>query len=53
MREKAALSQAAFARYLDLTTGYISQLERGVKTPKGPSLALLNVIKRKGIEAIL
>jgi putative transcriptional regulator len=53
MREKANLSQAAFARYLNLTTGYISQLERGVKTPKGPALALLNVIKRKGIEAIL
>ncbi len=53
MREKANLSQAAFARYLNLTTGYISQLERGVKTPKGPALALLNVIKRKGFEAIL
>jgi putative transcriptional regulator len=47
------LSQAAFARYLNLTTGYISQLERGTKTPKGPALALLNVIKRKGFEAIL
>ena len=53
MREKANLSQAAFARYLNLTTGYISQLERGTKTPKGPALALLNVIKRKGFEAIL
>jgi putative transcriptional regulator len=53
MREKANLSQAAFARYLNLTPGYISQLERGVKTPKGPALALLNVIKRKGFEAIL
>ena len=46
MRERANLSQAAFARYLNLTTGYISQLERGTKTPKGPALALLNVIKR-------
>lgn len=53
MRQKANLSQAAFARYLNLTTGYISQLERGVKQPKGPALALLNVIKRKGFEAIL
>jgi len=53
MRESANLSQAAFARYLNLTTGYISQLERGTKTPKGPTLALLNVIKRKGFEAIL
>lgn len=53
MRESANLSQAAFARYLNLTPGYISQLERGVKQPKGPALALLNVIRRKGFEAIL
>jgi len=53
MRERANLSQAAFAQYLNLTTGYISQLERGVKKPKGPALALLNVIRRKGFEAIL
>ncbi len=53
LRESANLSQAAFARYLNLTPGYISQLERGTKTPKGPALALLNVIRRKGFEAIL
>jgi putative transcriptional regulator len=53
LRESAKLSQAAFARYLNLTTGYISQLERGAKQPKGPALALLNVIRRKGFEAIL
>lgn len=53
MRQRAKLSQAAFARYLNLTTGYNSQLERGTKQPKGPALALLNVIRRKGFEAIL
>jgi putative transcriptional regulator len=53
IREKAKLSQAAFARYLNLTSGYVSQLERGTKQPKGPALALLNVIRRKGFEAIL
>jgi putative transcriptional regulator len=53
LREKANLSQAVFARYLNLTTGYVSQLERGVKQPKGPALALLNVIRRKGFETIL
>ena len=53
LRERANLSQAAFARYLNLTPGYISQLERGAKQPKGPALALLNVIRRKGVEAIL
>jgi putative transcriptional regulator len=53
MRERANLSQAAFARSLNLSVGYISQLERGTKQPKGPALALLNVIRRKGFEAIL
>src|SRR4029077_2049842 len=52
-RERARLSQAVFARYLNLTVGYVSQLERGAKQPSGPALVLLNVIRRKGIEAIL
>ncbi len=53
IRQRARMSQAAFARHLNLTSGYISQLERGTKTPKGPALALLNVIRWKGFEAIL
>jgi putative transcriptional regulator len=52
VREQAHLSQAALARYLNLTVGYVSQLERGTKQAKGPALALLNVIRRKGIKAI-
>jgi putative transcriptional regulator len=53
LRERANLSQAALARVLNLTVGYLSQLERGVKEPKGPSLALLNIVRNKGLEAIL
>ena len=53
LREGARLSQAVFARYLNLTAGYVSQLERGAKRPTGPALVLLDVIRRKGIEAIL
>ncbi len=53
LRERANLSQAVFARYLHLTPGYVSQLERGVKHPSGPALVLLDVIRRKGIEGIL
>ena len=52
MREQAHMSQAVFAHYLNLTVGYLSQLERGTKRPTGAALALLNVIRRKGIEAI-
>jgi putative transcriptional regulator len=53
LRERAHMSQAVFARHLNLTVGYVSQLEREVKRPSGPALALLNIIRRKGIGAIL
>lgn len=53
IREQAHMSQAVFAHCLNLTVGYVSQLERGVKRPTGAALALLNVIRHKGIEAIL
>jgi len=52
-RDKEKLSQAALARYLNVTVGFVSQLERGTKEAKGPVRALLNVIRRKGIAAIL
>lgn len=52
MREQAHMSQAVFARYLNVTVGYVSQLERGAKRPTGAALALLNVIHRKGIEVM-
>jgi putative transcriptional regulator len=53
LRERAHLSQAVFARYLNFSVGYVSQLERGIKQPKGPALALLNVIRRKGLAVML
>ena len=53
LREKSRMSQAVFASLLNVTTGYLSQLERGVKRPTGPALALLHIIRRKGVEAII
>jgi putative transcriptional regulator len=53
LRRNSRMSQSVFAHCLNLTTGYVSQLERGVKKPTGPALVLLNVIRRKGIEGIL
>lgn len=53
IREQARMSQAVFAQYLNVTVGYVSQWERGAKRPTGAALALLNIIRRKGIEAIL
>lgn len=53
VRERAGLSQAVFAHYLNLTVSYVSQLERGDKQPSGATAKLLDVVRRKGIEAIL
>jgi len=53
LREKARMSQAVFAGHLNVTPGYVSQLERDAKQPRGSTHALLDVIRRKGIDAIL
>jgi putative transcriptional regulator len=50
LRENA--SQAVFARYLNVTTGLVSQWERGEKTPRGASLKLLTLVAHKGLEAV-
>lgn len=52
LREGAHMSQADFAHRLNLTPGYISQLERGVKRPTGATLTLLRTIQRNGIEVV-
>jgi putative transcriptional regulator len=53
LRERAHMSQAVFARALKLSVGYISQLERGAERPSGPALTLLDLVRRKGVDAIL
>ncbi|MGV1867596.1 MULTISPECIES: helix-turn-helix domain-containing protein [unclassified Rhizobium] len=53
LRKTAHMSQTVFAKYLNLTAGHVSQMERGLKRPTGPALALLNVIRRKGIEVVM
>ena len=52
LRERERVSQAVLARHLNVTVGLISQWERGEKRPAGPSLKLLSLVSRKGLEAI-
>jgi putative transcriptional regulator len=52
IREQQQVSQAVFARFLNVTPGLVSQWERGEKHPAGASLKLLTLVKRKGIAAI-
>ena len=50
LRENA--SQAVFARYLNVTTGLVSQWERGEKHPRGASLKLLTLVAKNGLGAV-
>ncbi len=52
VRERERVSQAVFARHLNVSIGLISQWERGEKHPAGASLKLLTLIQKKGLEAI-
>ncbi len=53
IRADARMSQAIFAMALNVTTSLVSQWERGEKRPSGPSLKLLALADKKGIQAIL
>ncbi len=50
LREQA--SQAVFARHLNVTTGLVSQWERGEKRPRGASLKLLTLVEKNGLGAV-
>ncbi len=52
LREREGASQAVFARYLNVTTGLISQWERGEKHPQGASLKLLSLVAKNGLATV-
>jgi len=52
LRRREGASQAVFARHLNVTTGLVSQWERGEKHPRGPSLKLLALVAKNGLQAV-
>lgn len=52
LREREEVSQRVFALYMNVSTDSVSQWERGVKKPAGPTLKLLSLAKQKGVSAI-
>ena len=52
LREREGASQAVFARYLNVTTGLVSQWERGEKHPQGASLKLLSLVQKGGLATV-
>jgi putative transcriptional regulator len=53
LRERANMSQAVFARFLNVATSTLSQWEREEKRPRGTAARLLAIVKAKGVHAIL
>lgn len=52
LREREGVTQALFARYLNVTTSLVSKWERGEKRPSGPALKLLALVEKHGPAAV-
>jgi putative transcriptional regulator len=52
IRERSGVSQAVFARVVNVTTSTVGQWERGEKKPSGASLKLLTLAKENGLKSI-
>jgi putative transcriptional regulator len=53
IRRKAKCSQAAFGIFLNVGKSNVVAWEQGTKKPRGPAARLLDIVDRKGIQALL
>lgn len=53
LRDRYKISQAVLASILNTSLSTVRQWEIGEKHPGGPSLKLLSLLDRKGIEALI
>ena len=53
MRERLHVSQAVLASVLNTSVSTVRKWESGDKKPGGPSQKLLDLIERKGLDAVL
>jgi putative transcriptional regulator len=52
LRAREGASEAVFARCLNVPAFLVGQWERGEKQPQGPSLKLLTLVARNGLQAV-
>lgn len=52
IRSKANVSQAVFGAILNVGKATVASWERGGKEPSGSALKLLQLVERKGLEAL-
>ncbi len=53
IRTKTKSSQAVFAKYLNTSPSTVQKWEQGQKSPNGPSLKLLNLVDKNGLEVLV
>ena len=53
LRHQLHLSQSVLAAVLNTSISTVQKWEIGEKHPRGPSLKLLHLLERKGLEAVL
>lgn len=53
LRKRHRISQAVLATVLNMSLSTVRQWEIGAKQPSGPSLKLLDLLDRKGLEALI
>jgi putative transcriptional regulator len=53
LRQRTRASQAVFAACLNTSPSTVQKWEQGQKRPNGPSLKLLNLVDRQGLEILL
>lgn len=53
IRKKLSLSQAALASIFNISPSTVQKWEQGNKKPAGASKKLLDIIERKGLEALI
>jgi putative transcriptional regulator len=53
LRDRYRISQAVLGSMLNTSLSTVRKWEVGDKHPSGPSLKLLNILDRKGLEALI
>ena len=52
LRRQHKLSQGVFAEHLGVGKTTVQQWEQGAKRPSGPSLKLLNILAKRGLDVL-
>lgn len=53
IRERENVSQPIFAHYLAVSKNLVSDWERGIKKPAGPTKRLLSIVEKRGLSALV